>query len=168
MKKKIQLYENKNSTVLNAYDHILFNIVEEQTLHGHRSFLFCGSFDFRLCGGFRSGLGSRFHSRLGFFIGCCVHVARVCRTTGYFLPAPGFGRVFLWSAGRNQYRIISCTYAMRKESVSQEKKHPPEHEHVPGVDNFAESCLPGLTDSGGRDRWRPRWHRCPPPCGRWR
>ena len=41
-KKRIQLYENKNSTVNNAYDHIVFNIVEEQTLHGHKSFLFCG------------------------------------------------------------------------------------------------------------------------------
>lgn len=41
-KKIIQFYENKDSTVVNAYDHVAFNIVEEQTLHGHKSFVFCG------------------------------------------------------------------------------------------------------------------------------
>lgn len=41
-KKKIQFYLNKDNTIVNAYDHIVFNIVEEQTLHGHKSFVFCG------------------------------------------------------------------------------------------------------------------------------
>ena len=41
-KKKIQFYQNKDATVLNAYDHIVFNIMEQQTLHGHKSFVFCG------------------------------------------------------------------------------------------------------------------------------
>lgn len=41
-KKKIQFYENKDTTVINAYDHVVFNITEEQTLHGHKSFVFCG------------------------------------------------------------------------------------------------------------------------------
>lgn len=40
--KKIQFYQNKNDTVINAYDHVVFNIIEEQTLYGHKSFLFCG------------------------------------------------------------------------------------------------------------------------------
>ena len=41
-KKKIQFYLNKNNTVVNAYDHVVFNILEEQTLHGYKSFVFCG------------------------------------------------------------------------------------------------------------------------------
>lgn len=41
-KKKIQFYQNKDSTIINAYDHIVFNIMEEQTLYGHKSFVFCG------------------------------------------------------------------------------------------------------------------------------
>lgn len=41
-KKIIQFYLNKDSTVVNAYDHIVFNITEEQTLYGHKSFVFCG------------------------------------------------------------------------------------------------------------------------------
>lgn len=41
-KQKIQFYQNKDSTIINAYDHVVFNIMEEQTLHGYRSFLFCG------------------------------------------------------------------------------------------------------------------------------
>lgn len=41
-KKKIQFYENKDTTIINAYDHIVFNIMEEQTLHGYKSFVFCG------------------------------------------------------------------------------------------------------------------------------
>lgn len=41
-KRKIQFYENKDSTIINAYDHVVFNIMEEQTLHGHKSFVFCG------------------------------------------------------------------------------------------------------------------------------
>lgn len=41
-KKKIQFYENKDATIVNAYDHVVFNIMEEQTLHGHKSFVFCG------------------------------------------------------------------------------------------------------------------------------
>lgn len=41
-KKIIQFYQNRNSTVINAYDHVVFNITEEQTLHGYQSFLFCG------------------------------------------------------------------------------------------------------------------------------
>lgn len=41
-KKKIQFYENKDNTIINAYDHIVFNIMEEQTLHGYKSFVFCG------------------------------------------------------------------------------------------------------------------------------
>ena len=41
-KRKIEFYQNKNNTVINAYDHIVFNIVEEQTLYGHKSFVFCG------------------------------------------------------------------------------------------------------------------------------
>lgn len=41
-KKKIQFYQNKDNTVLNAYDHVVFNIIEEQTLHGYKSFVFCG------------------------------------------------------------------------------------------------------------------------------
>lgn len=40
--KKIRFYQNKNSTIINAYDHVVFNIMEEQTLHGYKSFLFCG------------------------------------------------------------------------------------------------------------------------------
>lgn len=42
VKEKIQFYENKDSTIVNAYDHIVFNIMEEQTRHGHKSFLLCG------------------------------------------------------------------------------------------------------------------------------
>ena len=41
-KKAIAFYLNNNSTVVNAYDHIVFNMMEEQTLHGHKSFVFCG------------------------------------------------------------------------------------------------------------------------------
>lgn len=41
-KKKIQFYENKDNTIINAYDHVVFNIMEEQTLHGYKSFVFCG------------------------------------------------------------------------------------------------------------------------------
>ena len=41
-KKTIQFYLNTDSTVVNAYDHVVFNIMEEQTLHGHKSFVFCG------------------------------------------------------------------------------------------------------------------------------
>jgi len=41
-KKKIQFYQNKDNTILNAYDHVVFNILEEQTLHGYKSFVFCG------------------------------------------------------------------------------------------------------------------------------
>ena len=41
-KQIIQFYLNKDSTVTNAFDHVVFNIMEEQTLHGHKSFLFCG------------------------------------------------------------------------------------------------------------------------------
>ncbi|MBQ3194666.1 MAG: CpsD/CapB family tyrosine-protein kinase [Oscillospiraceae bacterium] len=41
-KKIIQFYQNKDSTVINAYDHVVFNIMEEQTLHGYKSFVFCG------------------------------------------------------------------------------------------------------------------------------
>jgi len=40
--KKIQFYQNKDNTIINAYDHVVFNIIEEQTLHGYKSFLFCG------------------------------------------------------------------------------------------------------------------------------
>ena len=40
--KKIQFYLNKDTTVVNAYDHVVFNIMEEQTLHGYKSFVFCG------------------------------------------------------------------------------------------------------------------------------
>ncbi len=40
--KKIQFYQNKDNTVINAYDHIVFNIIEQQTLHGYKSFVFCG------------------------------------------------------------------------------------------------------------------------------
>lgn len=40
--KKIQFYLNKDTTVINAYDHVVFNIMEEQTLHGYKSFVFCG------------------------------------------------------------------------------------------------------------------------------
>lgn len=41
-KQKIQFYENKDNTIINAYDHVVFNIMEEQTLHGYKSFVFCG------------------------------------------------------------------------------------------------------------------------------
>lgn len=41
-KRKIQFYQNKDNTIINAYDHIVFNIIEEQTLYGHKSFVFCG------------------------------------------------------------------------------------------------------------------------------
>ncbi len=41
-KKKIQFYQNKDNTIINAYDHVVFNIVEAQTLHGYKSFVFCG------------------------------------------------------------------------------------------------------------------------------
>lgn len=41
-KQTIQFYQNKDSTIINAYDHVVFNIMEEQTLHGYKSFLFCG------------------------------------------------------------------------------------------------------------------------------
>ncbi len=41
-KKKIQFYQNKDNTVINAYDHVVFNIIEEQTLYGYKSFVFCG------------------------------------------------------------------------------------------------------------------------------
>jgi len=41
-KKKITFYQNKDNTIINAYDHVVFNIMEEQTLHGHKSFVFCG------------------------------------------------------------------------------------------------------------------------------
>ena len=41
-KKIIQFYLNTDSTAVNAYDHVVFNIVEEQTLYGHKSFVFCG------------------------------------------------------------------------------------------------------------------------------
>lgn len=40
--RKLQFYQNKDSAVINAYDHVVFNIIEEQTLHGYKSFLFCG------------------------------------------------------------------------------------------------------------------------------
>ncbi len=40
--KKIQFYQNKDNTIINAYDHVVFNIIEEQTLHGYKSFVFCG------------------------------------------------------------------------------------------------------------------------------
>ncbi len=40
--RKIQLYQNKDSTIINAYDHVVFNIIEEQALHGYKSFVFCG------------------------------------------------------------------------------------------------------------------------------
>lgn len=40
--KKIHFYENKDHTIINAYDHVVFNIMEEQTLHGYKSFVFCG------------------------------------------------------------------------------------------------------------------------------
>jgi len=40
--KIIQFYQNKNNTVINAYDHVVFNLIEEQTLHSHKSFVFCG------------------------------------------------------------------------------------------------------------------------------
>jgi len=40
--KKIPFYQNKDNTIINAYDHVVFNIIEEQTLHGYKSFLFCG------------------------------------------------------------------------------------------------------------------------------
>lgn len=41
-KKKIQFYQNKNATIIDAYDHVVFNMIEEQTLHGYKSFVFCG------------------------------------------------------------------------------------------------------------------------------
>ncbi|MBQ2991576.1 MAG: CpsD/CapB family tyrosine-protein kinase [Clostridia bacterium] len=41
-KNKIQFYQNKNNTIINAYDHVVFNIIEEQNLHGYKSFVFCG------------------------------------------------------------------------------------------------------------------------------
>lgn len=41
-KNKIQFYENKDNTIINAYDHVVFNIIEEQTLYGYKSFVFCG------------------------------------------------------------------------------------------------------------------------------
>lgn len=41
-KKIIQFYMNTDSTAINAYEHVVFNIVEEQTLYGHKSFVFCG------------------------------------------------------------------------------------------------------------------------------
>ena len=40
--KKIHFYQTKDNTVNNAYDHVVFNILEEQTLHGYKSFVFCG------------------------------------------------------------------------------------------------------------------------------
>lgn len=40
--RKLQFYQNKDSAVINAYDYVVFNIIEEQTLHGYKSFLFCG------------------------------------------------------------------------------------------------------------------------------
>ena len=40
--KKIQFYQNGDATIINAYDHVVFNILEEQTLHGYKSFVFCG------------------------------------------------------------------------------------------------------------------------------
>lgn len=40
--KKIQFYQNKDNTIINAYDHVVFNLIEEQTLHGYKSFVFCG------------------------------------------------------------------------------------------------------------------------------
>ena len=40
--KKIQFYQNTDSTVIDAYDHVVFSIMEEQTLHGYKSFVFCG------------------------------------------------------------------------------------------------------------------------------
>lgn len=39
---KIQFYQNNDTTITNAYDHVVFNIIEEQTLHGYKSFVFCG------------------------------------------------------------------------------------------------------------------------------
>ena len=42
MEKKITFYQNKDSTVINAYDHVVFSFIEEQTLHGYKSFVFCG------------------------------------------------------------------------------------------------------------------------------
>ncbi len=41
-KQKIQFSQNEDSTVIHAYDHIAFNMLEEQTLYGYKSFLFCG------------------------------------------------------------------------------------------------------------------------------
>lgn len=40
--KKIEFYQNKDNTVINAYDHVAFNLIEEQALHGYKSFVFCG------------------------------------------------------------------------------------------------------------------------------
>lgn len=39
---KIQFYQNKDSTVIDAYERVVFNLLEEQTLHGYQSFVFCG------------------------------------------------------------------------------------------------------------------------------
>lgn len=40
--KKIQFYQNKDPMIIDAYDHVVFNIMEEQALHGYKSFVFCG------------------------------------------------------------------------------------------------------------------------------
>lgn len=39
---KLQFYQTKDNTILNAYDNIVFNVIEQQTLHGYKSFLLCG------------------------------------------------------------------------------------------------------------------------------
>lgn len=41
-KKIVQFYLNTDTTAVNAFDHVVFNIVEQQTLYGHKSFVFCG------------------------------------------------------------------------------------------------------------------------------
>jgi tyrosine-protein kinase Etk/Wzc len=40
--KKLYFYQNKDNTIINAYDHIVFNVIEAQTLYGYKSFVFCG------------------------------------------------------------------------------------------------------------------------------
>lgn len=40
--KKLQFYQNKDNTIINAYEHVVFNVLEEQALHGYKSFVFCG------------------------------------------------------------------------------------------------------------------------------
>lgn len=41
-KNKIQFYQNNDTTITNAYDHVVFNIIEQQTLYGYKSFVLCG------------------------------------------------------------------------------------------------------------------------------